>query len=57
MTSFAILLIEGDGRMSFASDFGSAIEYIEENLTGDIDFNVAAKKVKCSTNHFKGCRL
>lgn len=39
--------------MSFVSDFESATEYIEENLTGDIDFNMVAKKAKCSTYHFQ----
>jgi len=39
--------------MSFASDFESAIEYIEENLTSDIDFNIVAKKAKCSSYHFQ----
>jgi len=27
--------LKGDAGMSFISDFESAIEYIEENLTGD----------------------
>lgn len=39
--------------MSFVSDFESAIEYVEENLAGDIDFNMAAQKAKCSTYHFQ----
>jgi len=39
--------------MSFASDFESAIEYIEENLAGDIDLNMAARKAKCSAYHFQ----
>lgn len=39
--------------MSFVSDFESAIEYIEENLTCDIDFNIVAKKAKCSSYHFQ----
>ncbi len=39
--------------MSFASDFESAIEYIEENLTSEIDFNIVAKKAKCSSYHFQ----
>lgn len=39
--------------MSFAHDFESAIEYIEENLTNDIDFNMVAKKAKCSSYHFQ----
>lgn len=39
--------------MSFISDFESAIEYIEENLTTDIDFNMVAQKAKCSSYHFQ----
>lgn len=39
--------------MSFQSDFASAIDYIEENLTGEIDFNIVAKKAKCSQYHFQ----
>jgi AraC family transcriptional regulator len=39
--------------MSFAYDFESAIEYIEENLTNDIDFNMVATKAKCSSYHFQ----
>lgn len=39
--------------MSFVSDFESAIEYIEENLTTDIEFNMIAQKAKCSVYHFQ----
>lgn len=39
--------------MSFVSDFESAIEYIEENLTSDIDFSMVAQKAKCSSYHFQ----
>lgn len=39
--------------MSFESDFKSAIEYIEENLTTNVDFNLLAKKAKCSSFHFQ----
>lgn len=39
--------------MSFISDFESAIEYIEENLTSNIDFNMVARKAKCSSYHFQ----
>lgn len=39
--------------MSFVSDLESAIEYIEENLTADIDFNMVAQKAKCSSYHFQ----
>jgi AraC family transcriptional regulator len=39
--------------MSFVSDFESAIEYIEENLTIDIDLSMVAQKAKCSSYHFQ----
>lgn len=39
--------------MSFESDFKSAIEYIEENLTTNINFNLIAQKAKCSAYHFQ----
>jgi len=39
--------------MSFVSDFESSVEYIEENLTNDIDLNTLAKKAKCSSYHFQ----
>ena len=39
--------------MPFASDFESAIEYIEENPVSDIDLNTVAKKAKCSSYHFQ----
>jgi AraC family transcriptional regulator len=39
--------------MSFTSDFENAINYIDENLTGEIDFEVAAKKARCSAYHFQ----
>lgn len=39
--------------MSFETDFKSAIEYIEENLTSNIDFNLVAQKAKCSSYHFQ----
>ncbi len=39
--------------MSFVSDLESAIKYIEDNLSTDIDFNMAAKKAKCSSYHFQ----
>jgi AraC family transcriptional regulator len=39
--------------MSFASDFESAIEYIEENLTNNIDYNMIAQRAKCSSYHFQ----
>lgn len=39
--------------MSFAFDFESALEFIEENLTADIDFSMVAKKARCSSYHFQ----
>ena len=45
--------MKGDAGMSFQSDFASAIDYIEENLTGDIDFNLVAQRAKCSSYHFQ----
>ncbi len=39
--------------MSFINDFACAIEYLEENLTGEIDVKIAAKKAKCSSYHFQ----
>lgn len=39
--------------MAFGSDFEDAIEYIEDNLTSDIDFNIVARKAKCSSYHFQ----
>jgi len=39
--------------MSFQTDFASAIDYIEENLTGVIDLNLVAQRAKCSPYHFQ----
>ena len=39
--------------MTFVSDFESAIEYIEENLTSNIDFKMVAQNAKCSSYHFQ----
>ena len=39
--------------MSFQSDFASAIDYIEENLTGEIDLNKVVQRAKCSSYHFQ----
>ena len=44
---------EGGGDMSFASDFERAIDYIDENLTDEIDFEIIAEKAKCSVYHFQ----
>lgn len=34
--------------MSFASDFEEAIDYIEEHLAYEIDYEIVAEKTKCS---------
>ena len=38
--------------MSFATDFERAIDYIDENLAGDIDIQAVARITKCSAYHF-----
>jgi len=39
--------------MEWSERMNAAIDYIEENLTGEIDFNEAAKRACCSTFHFQ----
>jgi AraC family transcriptional regulator len=39
--------------MEWSDRMNAAIDYIEENLAGKIDFNEAAKKAYCSTFHFQ----
>lgn len=39
--------------MSFASDFERAIDYIDDNLADEIDFEIVAEKAKCSVYHFQ----
>jgi len=39
--------------MEWSERMNAAIDYIEENLAGEIDFNVAAEKAACSTFHFQ----
>ena len=39
--------------MEWSDRMNAAIDYIEENLAGDIDFNKAANKACCSTFHFQ----
>lgn len=39
--------------MSFASDFEQAIDYIDENLANEINFEIVAEKAKCSVYHFQ----
>ena len=39
--------------MEWSERMNAAIEYIEENLAGDIDFSQAAEKAACSTFHFQ----
>ena len=38
--------------MEWPERMNAAIDYIEENLAGEIDFNEAAKRACCSTFHF-----
>lgn len=41
--------LKGDAIMSFVSDFESAIEYIEENLTSDfvLKYGYDKEKIQC----------
>jgi len=39
--------------MEWSERMNAAIEYIEDNLDGDIDFTKAAEKAACSTFHFQ----
>jgi AraC family transcriptional regulator len=39
--------------MEWSERMNAAIDYIEENLAGEIDFTVAAEKAACSTFHFQ----
>ncbi len=39
--------------MEWSERMNAAVEYIEENLAGEIDFNEAAKRACCSTFHFQ----
>jgi AraC family transcriptional regulator len=39
--------------MEWSERMNAAIDYIEENLTGEIDFNKAAEKATCSLFHFQ----
>ena len=39
--------------MSWIEDVQKAIDYIENNLTGEIDFNVVAMKACCSSYNFQ----
>jgi AraC family transcriptional regulator len=39
--------------MSFLSDFENVLDYIEDNLTSEIDIEVIAQKMKCTTYHFQ----
>ena len=39
--------------MSFAQDFENAIDFIDENLADEIDFELIAKKAQCSVYHFQ----
>lgn len=39
--------------MSFVSDFEEAIDYIDEHLADEIDYEIVAEKAKCSVYHFQ----
>ncbi|TYS67839.1 AraC family transcriptional regulator [Sutcliffiella horikoshii] len=39
--------------MDLLKDMNTAMKYIEENLTNEIDFKVVARKAHCSEYHFK----
>ena len=39
--------------MEWSERMNAAIGYIEDNLSGEIDFTEAAKKACCSTFHFQ----
>ncbi len=39
--------------MEWSERMNAAVEYIEENLAGEIDFNEAANRALCSTYHFQ----
>ena len=38
--------------MDWSERMNAAVDYIEENLTGELDFNKAAEKAACSSFHF-----
>ena len=39
--------------MEWSDRMNAAVNYIEENLAGRIDFNEAANRALCSTYHFQ----
>jgi AraC family transcriptional regulator len=39
--------------MEWSERMNAAINYIEENLAGEIDYNEVAKRACCSTFHFQ----
>ena len=39
--------------MNWITGIGKAIEYVEENITGDIDYSEAAKRAGSSVFHFQ----
>jgi AraC family transcriptional regulator len=41
------------GIMEWSDRMNASISYIEDNLAGEIDFNVAAEKAACSLFHFQ----
>lgn len=46
-------MLKGDAKMEWLERFNEAIHYIEDNLTGTIDYAYAAKIACCSTFHFQ----
>jgi AraC family transcriptional regulator len=46
--------IEGEAAsMEWSERMNAAIDYIEENLAGEVDFSIAAERACCSTFHFQ----
>ncbi|TEB11978.1 hypothetical protein [Pelotomaculum propionicicum] len=41
--------------MEWLQQLNQAIEYIEDNLAGDISYDKAAQIACCSTHQFNGC--
>jgi AraC family transcriptional regulator len=46
------LIKRGEGIMDWSKRMSAAVEYIEDNLAGEIDFDRAAKIACCSKYHF-----
>src|SRR4030043_446739 len=41
------------GSMEWSERMNAALDYIEDNLAGEIDFTEAARRAACSTFHFQ----